>query len=227
MSIVVGDIIENSIRILLRDTDEGGTQWLDPELIEWLNEACGEVVRIRPEASSQTKNIALSPGAMQSVTNGSTLLLEAVCNVDASDNEGRAVRKADRHTLDNENYNWMLATRKPVVQRVVPSSTDPRTFYVYPPNDGTGKLRVVESAPPTQVTALTDQFPLPDVYRSPVVNYVCFRAHLKLLESPESQSRAGEFMSLFKDQMGITDRSQEGRGMKARQPTVPERDRVA
>lgn len=220
MALLISDIITDRVRVLLRDIDAGGVQWLDAELIAWINDACNEISRIRPESSSTTGAIPMVAGPKQNIPAGGDMLLEVICNETA----GRAVRRIERHTLDNENPNWLNATATVEVFRYVASLTDPRTFYIYPPSTGvTHNLTIVYSAAPTPVTALGDTFPLPDMYAPVAVNYVCFRAFQKLTESPEAQQRASEYMQIFIGQMGQTDSTMEQRNSKVRQPSLPAR----
>lgn len=207
--LTVGTILTNRVRVLLRDIDEGGVQWRDPELIEWFNEACGEIARVRPESCSDTAPFELSAGSKQSVADtGASRVLEAVCNM-VDGEEGRAVRRAERATLDNEDPEWMLGTRKQTVFRYCASLTDPRTFYVYPPSDGTGSLLMVLGVSPVMVETLEDEFPLPSMYASCVANYVLFRAFAKFTESEAMQTRSSGFYQLFVSQIGDTQGSME------------------
>lgn len=222
MALTIENILTSRVRVLLRDIDEGGIQWLDPELIEWINEACAEVARVRPEASSQTVDVNLAAGARQSIPAGATLLLEGICNVNVTTGaESRVIRRVGREDLDKENLEWMMETPSGTVKRYVPSKTDPRSFYVYPPHNGNADtgLRLVVSTAPTIATAMTDPFPLPDIYAAPVANYVLFRAFGKQIESQDSQVRSDKFLKICYEQLGVTDRSMEGRGAEARHQT--------
>ena len=209
----VGKILTERVRVLLRDIDEGGIQWRDAELIQWFNEACGEIARLRPEAASKTIELSpLASGSKQSIPAGHTLLLEAVCNATAGV-EGRAVRRVERSTLDNEDPDWMKSVKTEVVFRYAASLTDPRSFYVYPPSTGqapTG-LSIVTSTTPAEVTALADNCPLPAIYEAVVANYILFRAYAKLSESPTSQQTSAGYLQLFNLQVGDTTKIQEGR----------------
>ena len=224
MSLTIGNIITDKVRVLLRDTDEGGILWLDAELIEWANEACLEIARMRPAASAKTLSFSLESGALQTLPPQAILLLEAICN-QSSGVEGRAVRRVERQDLDNEQPNWRSATKTNLVMRYAASKTDPRTFHVYPPSTGGSDagLVLVMGVTPTVVTALTDSFPLDDIFAPTVANYVLYRAFHKQLESQASQQRAGDFLAMFNSQMGSTDQSLETRGAETRQPTPKQR----
>jgi hypothetical protein len=210
MTVSVNDILTKRVRVLLRDIDAGGIQWKDEELISWFNEACGEIVRVRPEAGSATDEVELVSGAKQSIPAGASRLLEAICN-SIGGAEGRAVRRVKRSTLDNEDPEWMGSTASSTVFRYVPSLTDPRTFYVYPPSSGgvgTG-LSIVYSAAPVKVTALEDSLPIPDMYESLVANYILYRAFAKLTESPDAQNRSVGYLNIFKSQTADSVQSME------------------
>lgn len=229
MSLLVSNIITDRVRILLRDIDTGGVQWKDAELIGWLNEACGEIARVRPEASSVTIELSgsaspvagvnLVPGAKQTIPNGGSRLLEVVCN-SVGGAEGRAIRRIERSTLDNEDPDWMSSARTTNVFRYAASLTDPRSFYVYPPTLATAAsgISIVFSSPPASAAGLGDSLPLPDMYAAPVANYILFRAFSKLTESADSQQRAGGYLQLFNSQVSDTHSSMEQDNAVVRDP---------
>ncbi|URQ88260.1 MULTISPECIES: phage adaptor protein [unclassified Pseudoalteromonas] len=207
--LTVGTILTNRVRVLLRDIDEGGVQWRDPELIQWFNEACAEIARVRPESCSSTESFALAAGSKQSVVStGASRVLEVICNL-VDGEEGRAVRRVERSTLDNEDPDWMAGTKTKTVFRYSASLTDPRSFFVYPPSDGTGSLLMVIGTTPDEVVELTDAFPLPSMYAACVANYVLFRAFAKFTESEAMQTRASGYYNLFTSQISDTQSSME------------------
>jgi hypothetical protein len=220
MPILVIAILNNRVRLLLRDIDTGGIQWKDAELISWFNEACGEIARVRPEATSKTLEISpLSAGAKQSIPAGDSRLLEVICN-SVSGLEGRAVRRVLRSTLDDEDPDWMYQNATDTAFRYAPSLTDPRSFYVYPPSLGgvTSGLSLVASGPATEVVGLTDPMPIPDMYAAAVANYVLFRAFGKLTESTAAQERSVKYINLFNGQMADTTTSMEQNNALIRDP---------
>lgn len=233
MALLVSTILTNRVRILLRDIDTGGIQWKDSELIEWMNEGCGEIARVRPEASSLTTELLgdatpvagqhLVPGALQRIPDGGDRLLEVVSNSLAGV-MGRTVRRVDRSTLDNEDPDWPLTAPTNQVYRYVASLTDPRSFYTYPPSlgDATSGLLIVYSAPPVTVTLLGDSFPLPDMYASVAANYILYRAFSKLTESADAQNKAIGFLNIFNAQIGDTVSSMEGDNATTRDPIISE-----
>ena len=64
-----------------------------------------------PESCSSTESFALAAGSKQSVVStGASRVLEVICNL-VDGEEGRAVRRVERSTLDNEDPDWMAGTK--------------------------------------------------------------------------------------------------------------------
>jgi len=202
MAISVQKIISN-VRVLLQDTDAGGIRWVDSELIAWLNEATAEVVRIHPEANSKNTDLALIAGTKQRIPDDGVQLINVVRNVGAGGTPGRVVRLIDHNIMNNERPEWHMDPQQASVTRFTFDQKDPFTFYVYPPNTGTGKVTLVYSGAPAPVAVLADNLPIPDIYAAPVVNYICFRAWLKQVGDQVSEQRAASYLALFNQAMGV------------------------
>lgn len=207
MAVTVRHIIEDRVRRILRDIDTGGVLWLDAELLSWYNEALSVLLSDRPESSSLTETLPLAAGALQRIPAGGSRLLEVICNMSGLA-EGRVVRRVDRSDLDNENLNWMEAAQSAVIFRYAPSLTDPRTFYVYPPSNGTSsEIRIVFAAPPEKLlhsssaeidASLDTAFQLPAEYEAMVANYILHRAFAKMAEKPEMEQRSISYLNMYK-----------------------------
>lgn len=219
MTITAGTIITNRVRVLLRDTDPGGVLFPDAELLSWLDDACCEINRLRPESFSTTADVALVPGARQTLPSDGFMLLEVLCNVNPTNSEvGRIIRRVERDSIDAESPTWMFSNPTATVYRYVASLTDPRTFHVYPPSTGGAGIgvRLVYARHPAPIATLESNFPLPDMYAPAAVNYVCYRANAKMVESPAATERAREYLAIFDSQMQLSDAVMEGRNSKAR-----------
>ena len=202
MAVSVQTIINNA-RVLLQDTDAGGIRWVDSELIAWLNEATAEVVRIHPEANSKNVDMPLVAGTKQRIPNDGVQLINVVRNVGAGGAPGRVIRLIDHNIMNNERPEWHMDPQQPVVTRFTFDQKDPFTFYVYPPNNGSGQVTLVYSGAPDVVSQLSDSLPIPDIYAAPVVNYICFRAWLKQVGDAASEQRAASYLTLFNAAMGV------------------------
>lgn len=201
MALLVSDVVTN-VRRLLQDTDDGGIRWVDDELIGWLNEGAAEIGRINPESSARNVDLPLVAGTKQLVPSDGTQLLDVVRNITAAGDPGRVVRIVDRRVMDNERPDWHSESPSETVKRYVFNENDPLTFYVYPPNDGSGKVTIVYSAAPIRVTQLTDSLPIRDIYFAAACNYICYRAWQKQLDDQEAQGKSMIYKQLFDQAMG-------------------------
>lgn len=196
---VQASVVISNARVLLNDIDDGGIRWGDAELIAWLNEAMAEVVRIAPQANSKTTDLALTTGTRQQIPNDGVQLINVLRNAP----NGRVIRLVDHNILDNEHPDWHQKTPVVGVVRYTFDPQNPRVFHVYPPNNGAGQATIVYSAAPTVLVSKTENIPLPDIYASPLTNYICYRAWLKQIGDKESYQRAASFKQLFDGQMGV------------------------
>jgi hypothetical protein len=203
------------VRELLGDRDPGGLQWLDAELITWLNEGALEIVRYRPEASSTTAQLSLVAGTQQALPTDGISMLTAEHNGDTA-TPGRVCKLISRRQLDHVQPDWHTHSRKAEVVWIMPSEANPRIFWVYPPNDGAGVITMTYASYPSLVALQTDKIPVPDTFLAPLVDYMCYRAYQKQLESQESQSRANEHRELFANAIGITNAVMAERGASSR-----------
>lgn len=202
MAITARTIISNA-RTLLQDTDAGGIRWIDSELIAWLNEATTEVVRIHPHANAMNSDLQLVIGTRQRIPDNGVQLLNVQRNVSAAGAPGRVIRIVDHDIMNIERPDWHIDPQESTVKRYTFDPQDPMTFYVYPPSDGTAKVAIVYSAAPTQVVALDDLLPIPDIFAASVTNYICFRAWLKQVGDVQSEQRAGSYLQLFNQSIGV------------------------
>lgn len=213
-TLTVQNVFTN-VRELLGDKDPGGLQWLDAELLAWLNEGALEIIRIRPEASAVTVAGRLIAGTQQALpADGMTMLTVDYNGTSAL--PGRVCKLINRRQLDATMPDWHTHTRKKEVVWVMVSEANPRVFWVYPPNDGTGQMTYTYSAYPAIVDALTDLIPVDNTFLAPLVDYICFRAYQKQLESKEAQGRAAEHRQLFETAMGMTNKTFVERGANGR-----------
>ena len=213
-TLTVQNVLTN-VRELLGDKDPGGLQWLDAELFAWLNEGALEVIRIRPEASSETVAKVLTAGTQQSLPPDGMTMLTVDFNGTAA-TPGRVCKLINRRQLDATMPDWHTHTKKKEVVWVMVSEANPQVFWVYPPNDATGQITITYSKYPAKVDALADLIPVADTFLAPLVDYICFRAYQKQLESKESQGRAAEHRQLFENAMGITNKTYVERGANGR-----------
>lgn len=189
--------------------DSGAVRWTAQELLSYLNSGMIEIVTRKPNAVSETRELTLVQGAKQSIPSDCTILSDVTRNTVAPMKAIRAL--ASRTLMDAQIPGWQDTTTLPfnkTVQHVIHSMNDPRSFYVVPGNDGTGKIEAVVGvipapvAPPSGASALdidayTNIVPMPDVWRNALENFVLYRAFSKDAGLPGAGERAAAHFQMF------------------------------
>lgn len=196
--------------------DKAGTRWPVSELVGWVNDGAGEVVRLKPSATAATIFMPLVTGARQQLQYPYVYALRFIGNARTAQSDARprhSVTVVDRAMLDAVQPTWQDSEVAGQVEHVVYDEAEPRTFYVYPPNDGTGVLSLSVSYMPgaIQPTAGAEKvasygvpIPLEDTYFSVLLNYVLYRAYAKDAQFNAGGSQlAVAYKALFDQAVGI------------------------
>ena len=168
------DTILDSVSVTLLDTAR--RTWSRPELLGYLNEALRATAFVKPDMYSVRDFVTLVAGIAQD------LPADGVALLDATDNEatGRTVTQTDLALLQEENRFWPAATQQAEVENYAADPRTPRRYYVFPPNDGTGSLRVTYGAVPAALTGSSgEDIPVPDSYQNALTNFVLAKAYAK------------------------------------------------
>lgn len=191
MPIMAAGILTRAATVL-QDTEH--VRWELPELADWLNEAQRAIILAKPSANSVTVALDLLEGTLQSLTEADYLLLlrlpRNLKGAVAPFTGGRAIRPTARDTLDASSPNWHdgdEVTFKAEVRQYIYDEANPREFYVYPGNDGTGKVEAIVSVLPDMiVTTGTEigayealEIGLPEPYAPVILDYILYRAFSK------------------------------------------------
>lgn len=218
MTINAKDILDRARRVLL---DETNVRWPLPELRLWLNDALREIALLKPTAYSDSIIVPLAVGTLQHVPSNCAAIMRVIRNLKSSQSTPRegagAVRVVDITMLDASSVNWhddaKVKYRK-TVKNVAFDAADPRAFYVYPGNDGTGiveaivsRLPVQIAAPASNVDSLTSydaSLDVQDIYANALVDYILFRAFSKDSQYSGSVQRAAAYYGLFANALGVT-----------------------
>ncbi len=196
MTILASDIIT---RVRVQLIDEGSVvRWTDDELLDWITDAQRAITVLSPSAASTTATVPLVTGTKQSLPADGYMMLNAVRNVDSTGTiGGRAIRLATRDSLDANNPNWHTDPASGVAYNYVYDPSEQLTFYVYPPNNGSGYLQVVYAQLPVQLTADTDELIIQDAFQPALFDYVMMRAWQKDTDFAAGMQRAQAHMQAF------------------------------
>ena len=215
------EIISRVQRLIL---DETNVRWPLVELCDWLNDAQREIALQKPSASSDNRVLNLVAGTWQQLPAGALSLLRVVRNIASVGPSptflrigGSAIRIVSRDVLDAQQRDWhdndTIRFNK-TVKHYIYDEQDQRSFYVYPGNDGTGKVEVVLSVVPEPIKIADDADPselksyeidlsLPDIYISALVDFVCYRAYAKDAAYTGNSQRAALHYQQFANSLGI------------------------
>ncbi len=186
------DIIEDCEKTL---QDPSNARWSLAELLSWLNEGQRTIVKNKPNAYALTVDHSLVSGTYQTMPVDGIQLLDVIRNSDVAG--GRVARQASREELDGVDPNWHTATSTQAITQYTYTAYDPLSFYVYPPNDGTGSVVLLYSAIPPEVDDPLDAISIPDFYRGPLVDYVLYRCFQKDAEDASNLQLAQSHFTQF------------------------------
>lgn len=154
MPTVTASSILTKAETLLQDTTH--IRWPEAELLLWLNDGQREVGIARPDVCSRIVSAALVAGTKQTIPSDGTALIKVLRNMGSDGlTPGAAIRKVPMELLDSSTPNWHSATQVAAPQHFMTDVRAPKTYYVYPPANGTGKVELLYAAPPVEIPFLT------------------------------------------------------------------------
>lgn len=229
MTVTVATLLAQA-GVLLQD--DQFTRWPLPELTSWIDDGIRAIVLAKPNAGPISIIIDLVPGTLQTIPSLDTssnakpqTLLSLTRNIRATTPSvlaGRAIASTNRLSLDGRMPEWHDERRVPrqaEVRQFYVDPLDPTRFWVYPGNDGTGRVEAIVSAVPAplQPTGAPDQLasyqmPIPllrAVYATPLLDYVCFRAQSKD-DVAANVGRANAHYTAFATALGIKAQAEAG-----------------
>lgn len=197
MPTVTAAVIISRAAVALQDT--AGVRWTRTELLDYLNEGQRELVIKKPSAYVLHINMLLAAGTRQFLPGSDDSgqidpiqLIEIVRN-----STGRAVRLIERALLDAVNQDWHAAPQATLVQHYCFNELDPASFFVYPPNNGSGCVEITCSAAPPALPSESAVIALDDIYQGALLDYCVYRAFLKDAEYAADPARAAARYASF------------------------------
>lgn len=189
--------------ILLQDPTN--VRWPIAELVGWLNDGQREIVAFKPNACVKNIGVVLVAGTKQSLPADGINLIDVVRNVSS----GTAIRIVSREILDAQVPGWHAATAAADAKHFCYSPLDPKYFYVYPPQPNSpGTVEMVYTAVPIDIALVSGQINpntqvigIDDIYASPLLNYVMFRAYGKDAEYARNAELQKVYADLFQMQL--------------------------
>lgn len=196
MSVTAKDIIDRAVIQLL---DLKAIRWTRAELLRWVGDGQRQIVIYAPSATATTETVKLAIGTRQQLPENGWLLLDVYRNVKDGKppKYGRVVRLISRSLIDRFNPNWHADLERTEVTNYLYDVQDPTTYWVYPPNNGEGRLEINYSAQPVQLTREDEELEVQDIYANAVLDYVMFRACSKDAEYAPGLQLAQGYWATF------------------------------
>lgn len=210
------DIMSDAALLLL---DEDFVRWPLSEIAGWIDRGVETIITVKPSAKSKTAVLTLVAGTKQTLPDEENIvqLLDIVRNMGADGaTPGRMIRQTARSELDSNEPNWHNSAKVPYrseVRQFVFDENLPKTFWVYPGNDATGKIEsIVSYLPDSVVSRHTGDasdistweivVDLDDQYRPALLDYVMWRA-LSKEDVAATFQKATAFFQSFQTALGV------------------------
>ncbi|MDB0024392.1 hypothetical protein N9E36_02840 [bacterium] len=197
-TVKVTDIIRR-VEDVLQDTN---IRWPRTELQNWMNESYLAITLARPDANAKTGSFTCATGTRQVLSSefpSSLRLLDVTRNL-ATDSGYKVIRLVARSVLDDQRPAWHAETGTTAIQHFTFDPRQPKEFFVYPPATTAAEIEVVYTDSPGATTLTESQLDpagsdttvilLDDIYMSPMIDWILYRAYSKDAEYGANEQRA-------------------------------------
>lgn len=218
MATIIATDVLHRVRNILQDA--GNVRWTLPELADALNDGLLEICLLKPAACAKTIVIDMAQGTYQELAGEHSQLMRVIRNITSADGVtprvgGPVITPIERQILDQQIPGWhdtSVMPFSPIVRHVMTDEFDPRSFYVYPGNDGTGRVeaavavlpvKVAQPADPNDIAQYTDVIDISPVYQSVLIDYMLYRAFSKDMQMANAANRAVAHYQNFNNALGV------------------------
>jgi len=209
-TVKVIDIIRR-VESILQDT---GVRWPREELQTWINESYLAITLMRPDANAKTGEFTCAAGTRQSLTaqfSSALRILDITRNLAPTSNK-KVIRIVSRSVLDDQRPTWHSEAETINIQHYTYDARQPKEFFVYPPASEEAVLEVVYADTPSSHSLTeaeldptgpnTDVIKVDDIYMSPIIDWVLYRAYSKDAEFGTNEARAVAAYNAFNSALG-------------------------
>lgn len=212
MGTILASAMISSVRTgMIADPD---ADWFsDSVLLGFLNRAERHVLLVRPELYTVRTTLALAAGSQQTLAASATALLDIYKNVVSK----RRCRQTSRAMLEHLDATWTADSGVVDALHWTHDTKDRLRFEVYPPNDGTGQLDLLQGAVPDAIPSTASAINLNDVFETPLLFLVasyCFSIDTEKRDTAKAVSYENRAMA----QLGVNAQIQLGLSPKPGQP---------
>jgi hypothetical protein len=209
-TVKVTDVIRR-VEHVLQDTN---IRWPRTELQNWLNESYLAITLLRPDANAKSGSFTCAAGTRQVLTTefpSALRLLDVTRNLAVSSSR-KVIRMVARSVLDDQRPTWHAETGTVDIQHFTYDPRQPKEFFVYPPATTSAEIEIVYADAPGAHTLTEAQLDpdtgsdevikLDDIYMSPMIDWVLYRAYSKDAEYGANEARAAAAYQAFNAAIG-------------------------
>jgi hypothetical protein len=167
-----------------------------------MNESYLAITLARPDANAKTGSFTCAAGTRQVLSSefpSSLRLLDVTRNL-ATNSGYKVIRLVARSVLDDQRPAWHAETGTTSIQHYTFDPRQPKEFFVYPPATTAAEIEVVYTDSPGATTLTEAQLDpagtdattilLDDIYMSPMIDWILYRAYSKDAEYGANEQRA-------------------------------------
>lgn len=204
-TVKVIDVIRR-VEDVLQDSN---IRWPRTELQNWMNESYLAITLARPDANAKSGTFTCAAGTRQVLTAefpSALRLLDVTRNLATTSNY-RVIRLVSRSVLDDQRPGWHAETGTVNIQHFTFDPRQPKEFFVYPPATTAAQVEVVYTDSPGSHSLTEEQLDpegtntevikLDDIYMSPVIDWILYRAYSKDAEYGANEQRAQASYAAF------------------------------
>lgn len=209
-TVKVTDIIRR-VEYVLQDTN---IRWPRVELQNWLNESYMAITLLRPDANAKSGTFTCATGSRQVLTAefpSALRLLDVTRNL-AATSSYKVIRLVARSVLDDQRPGWHAETGTVNIQHYTFDPRQPKEFFVYPPATTSAEIEVVYADAPGSHSLTeaeldpdggsSEVIKLDDIYMSPIIDWILYRAYSKDAEYGANEARAQAAYGAFNAAIG-------------------------
>lgn len=191
-------------RGILQDSDSTSYTWSDADLLSYLDDGQRDIVFLKPNAYIVNEVLQLVAGTKQTVHDGIGLIkLVRFMGTDGT-TAGDVINFVPMEQANYQERTWHSATACATPEFYTYDENDPGYFYVYPPQptSSMGYVEEVHIGLPATLDATTDAIVLNDIYQTPMLNYMLYRAYSRETDA-QSGALADKYYNLYLRSLGL------------------------
>jgi len=185
-------------RCSMQLNDVERVRWTEAMLLDYLTDAMRQTVLNRPDSAAVVKVVHLTSGqSRQEIPSDTVMLLKAVRNMNAGGTKaGRPLTMTTREAMD-ACFPLGYGTQSNEIFQYAFVQQTPQYYWVYPTPGTSAWLELECAADIPQLTSLTQDLPMSNIWAEPLREYVLYRAFSLNAASQIDNARAQNHLQQY------------------------------